>query len=98
MSSLTWTDDRQPAELTIERFFEYQGFVGERAAQRRYTFAAYRIPGQSVWFMKGRYMVDFDGAPNCYHQTLRNVLPIRDYPTVDISSWNGPLDFLGNAK
>src|SRR5262249_40030309 len=58
----------------------------------------YRVPGQDAWFMKGRYMVDFDGAPNCYHLTNSHVLPIRDYPTVDIMSWDGPLDYLGNAK
>jgi hypothetical protein len=84
--------------MALEKFFEYRGFVGEGAAQRRYTFTAYRIPGQSAWFMKGRYMVDFDGAPNCYHLTNSHVLPIRDYPTVDILSWDGPLDFIGNAK
>ena len=84
--------------MAVEKFFEYQGFVGEGAAKRAHTFTAYRIPGQSAWFMKGRYMVDFDGAPNCYHLTNSHVLPIRDYPTVDILSWDGPVDFIGNAK
>jgi hypothetical protein len=84
--------------MAVEKFFEYQGFVGEGTAKRPYTFTAYRIPGQTAWFMKGRYMVDFDGAPNCYHLTNTKVLPIRDYPTVDILSWDGPLDYLANAK
>jgi hypothetical protein len=48
--------------MAVEKFFEYRGFVGEGAAHRPYTFTAYRIPGQSAWFMKGRYMVDFGDA------------------------------------
>lgn len=84
--------------MAVERFFTYQGVVGEPVS-RPYTFTAFRVPGETAWFMKGRYMVDFDGAPNCYHLTNRHVLPIRDYPTVDILSWDaGPLDFINNAK
>jgi hypothetical protein len=82
----------------IEKFFEYRGNIGEGAQKRSHTYTAYRIPGQSAWFMKGRYMVDFDGAPNCYHPTNAKVLPIRDYPTVDIMAWDGTLDSLDDAK
>ena len=82
----------------IETFFEYQGYVGERNNQRAYKYVAYRIPGNSAWFMKGRYMVDFDGAPNCYHPSNAKLLPIRDYPTVDIMAWDGVLDTLADAK
>ncbi|HZS35227.1 MAG TPA: hypothetical protein VFF06_00295 [Polyangia bacterium] len=82
----------------LETFFEYSGFVGEGANQRAYKYVAYRVTGQTAWFMKGRYMVDFDGAPNCYHPNNAKLLPIRDYPTVDIMAWDGVLDSLADAK
>src|SRR5438270_5571822 len=82
----------------IETFFHYQGYVGEGARKRSHTYVASRLTGGAPWFMKGRYMVDFDGAPNCYHPTNRKILPIRDYPTVDIMAWDGVLDSLSDAK
>jgi hypothetical protein len=84
--------------MALETFFEYSGRVGEGSRARDYTFTAYRVPGSTTWFMKGRCMIDFDGAPNCYHPNNHKLLPIRDYPTVDIMAWDGVLDALNNAR
>jgi hypothetical protein len=82
----------------LETLFQYRGNIGEGARNRSYTYVASRLQGTSPWFMKGQYMVDFDGAPNCYHPTNAKLLPIADYPTVDIMAWDGTLDSLADAK
>jgi hypothetical protein len=82
----------------LETFFSYRGNVGEGARNRSYTYTAQRIQGTTPWFMKGQYMVDFDGAPNCYHPNNQKLLRIADYPTVDIMAWDGTLDSINDAK
>jgi len=91
-------NDIQPAQAGgLEKFFTYDGEVGESKKARKYQYLAYKVPGKGfAWFMKGRYMVDIDGAPNCYHLTRTDVLPIAKYAT-DMDTWPGPLDKLSNG-
>jgi peptidoglycan hydrolase-like protein with peptidoglycan-binding domain len=80
----------------IEPFFKLNGSVGEGKRDRKYTYVAYKVQGKpQAWFMKGRFMTDVDGAPNCYHP---KDLDVRlDYLSLDLMKHKGALDWKRNG-
>ena len=89
--------DAQPMTGALLSFFTYTGELGESSAPVAHTYNAYRQGADKTpWFIKGRLMIDIDGAPNCYHLTRTDVLPMSKYAT-DMETWPGPLDSLANG-
>ena len=83
-----------PGEL--ETFFKFKGTVGEREKPKEHLYVAYKVPGKpQAWFMKGRFMTDVDGAPNCYHPDNLNVR--TDYLKFDLEKHKGALDWKANG-
>ena len=83
-----------PGEL--ETFFKFKGTIGERESPKDHLYVAYKVPGKpQAWFMKGRFMTDVDGAPNCYHPDNLNVR--TDYLKFDLEKHKGALDWKANG-
>ena len=80
----------------LETFFKFTGDVGESNAKRDYTYIGYRVKGKpQAWLIRGRFMTDVDGAPNCYHPNDLNVR--LDYQNFDLESHTGALDWKRNG-
>ncbi|MGZ6141928.1 MAG: peptidoglycan-binding domain-containing protein [Myxococcales bacterium] len=80
----------------LQTFFKFKGTAGESNASRDHVYVAYKVPGKpNAWFMKGRLMIDVDGAPNCYHPDNKNVR--TDYLNFDVEKHDGALDWLANG-
>ena len=80
----------------LQVFFKFKGNVGESNAKRDHTYVAYKVPGKpNAWCMKGRLMIDVDGAPNCYHP--QNYKVRTDYLSIDLEKHDGALDWLANG-
>jgi peptidoglycan hydrolase-like protein with peptidoglycan-binding domain len=85
-----------PTDDSLEVFFKFQGNVGESNAARAHTYTAYKVKGKSkAYLVKGRLMVDVDGAPNCYHPDDKDVR--TDYLKVDLMAHQGALDWKRNG-
>ena len=105
ITSLTYPEgakldgDAPVSEVTsgpLDVFFEFRGNVGESSALRDHTYIAYKVPGKAqAYLIKGRLMIDVDGAPNCYHPDDLNVR--TDYLSVDLLAHKGALDWKRNG-
>jgi len=83
-----------PGEL--QKFFTFDGDVGEGSKKRDYTYVAYKVPGKDkAWLIKGRLLMDVDGAPNCYHP--QNYKVNTHYWNIDFENYDGALDYLANG-
>jgi hypothetical protein len=83
-----------PGEL--QTFFKFSGDVGEGSKFREYTYVAYKVPGKpQAWCIKGRLIMDVDGAPNAYHPDDKDVN--THYWNFDILEHKGALDWLKNG-
>lgn len=90
----------------LELFFNYKGWIGpvfgkgEREKNKAYTYAGYRVPGKTSWFVRGRGNVDVDGAPNAYHpdpKMDKNFVHAGELATHDVMSLARPLDCLADG-
>ncbi|MGZ6125804.1 MAG: peptidoglycan-binding protein, partial [Myxococcales bacterium] len=80
----------------LETFFKFKGTVGERETPKDHLYVAYKVAGKpQAWFMKGRFMTDVDGAPNCYHPDNLDVR--TDYLKFDLLQHKGALDWKANG-
>jgi peptidoglycan hydrolase-like protein with peptidoglycan-binding domain len=80
----------------LEIFFKFKGTTGERETPKDHLYVAYKVPGKpQAWFIKGRFMTDVDGAPNCYHPDNLNVR--TDYLKFDLLQHKGALDWRANG-
>ena len=80
----------------LETFFNFHGNVGESNALRDHTYVAYKVQGKpDAWLIKGRLMIDVDGAPNCYHPNDHKVN--TKYLDIDLETWDGALDWKANG-
>src|SRR6185295_10626911 len=83
-----------PGEL--QKFFEFDGEAGEGSKARKHTYVAYKVPGKpQAWMIKGRLLMDVDGAPNCYHPQNKDVN--THYWSFDFENHKGALDYLANG-
>ena len=80
----------------LQKFFTFSGNVGEGSRKRDYTYVAWKVPGKpDAWLIKGRLLMDTDGAPNCYHPSDLNVR--TDYQNYDLMEHKGALDWKANG-
>ena len=95
-----------PVSSELEVFFKYHGWIGPTyygkanySKNKKYDYVAYRVKDKDAWFLRGRGMVDFDGAPNAYHPDGSGMKPITVgmYPTYDVMKLDRPLETLDNG-
>lgn len=80
----------------LQKFFSFSGNVGEGSRKRDYTYVSWKVPGKpNAWLIKGRLLMDTDGAPNCYHPQDLNVR--TDYQNYDLMAHKGALDWKANG-
>ena len=95
-----------PVSSKVEVFFKYRGWIGpaygrgQYEKNKQYAYVAYRVPGKTAWFLRGRGNVDLDGAPNAYHPDPamnRNFVHAGELPTWDVMRLDRPLENLANG-